>query len=89
MNGSPAAANRFERRLGGLLIGVTYLAVALLGIGVAMLLVAGISPLAGGPPFDPAQLVSSILALEPAGFLWLIRSTTMDTPMSRTNPPRW
>ena len=83
MNGSPAAANRFERRLGGLLIGVTYLAVALLGIGVAMLLVAGISPLAGGPPFDPAQLVSSILALEPAGFLWLGILAVIATPLTR------
>ena len=77
------AAEDFERRLGRLLIAVTYVAVALLSIGTALLLLAGISPLAGGPPFDPAELVPDLLALQPAGFLWLGILAVIATPLSR------
>jgi uncharacterized membrane protein len=83
MSGLPTPGNDFERRLGRLLIGVTYVAVGLLTIGVVVLLLAGISPLAGGPPFDPAQLVPDLLALEPAGFLWLGIVVVIATPLSR------
>ena len=82
MSASREAA-RFERRLGRLLIVVTWVAVVLLAIGTALLLLAGISPLAGGPPFDPAQLVADLLALEPAGFLWLGILVVIATPLSR------
>jgi uncharacterized membrane protein len=77
------AARRFERRLGRLLIAVTYFAVALLLIGVVLLLAAGVSPLAGGPPLEPGRLVSDLLALEPAGFLWLGLLAVIATPVSR------
>jgi uncharacterized membrane protein len=83
MSGVRMAGSTFERRLGRLLIGVTYFAVGLLSIGVVLLLVAGISPLAGGPPFDPAQVVPDLLALEPAGFLWLGILVVIATPLSR------
>ena len=83
MNGSRQAGGEFEHRLGRLLIGATYAAVGLLTIGVALLLLAGISPLAGGPPFDPAQLVPDLLALEPSGFLWLGILVVIATPLSR------
>ena len=83
MNGLRSPGNDFERRLGRLLIGVTYVAVGLLTIGVVLLLLAGISPLAGGPPVDPAQLVPDLLALEPAGFLWLGILVVIATPLSR------
>ena len=82
MSASGQAA-RFERRLGRLLIGVTWVAVVLLAIGTILLLVAGISPLAGGPPFDPSQLTADVLALEPAGFLWLGILVVIATPLSR------
>jgi uncharacterized membrane protein len=82
MTASESAA-RFERRLGRLLIGVTWVAVVLLAIGTTLLLIAGISPLAGGPPFDPSQLVPDLLALEPAGFLWLGILVVIATPLSR------
>ncbi len=45
----------FDRFIGRLLIAVTYIAVGLLSVGVVLLLAAGISPLAGGPPLDPSQ----------------------------------
>ena len=83
MSGTRQAGSEFERRLGRLLIGVTYVAVGLLTIGVALLLLAGISPLAGGPSFDPAQLVPDLFALEPAGFLWLGILVVIATPLSR------
>jgi hypothetical protein len=38
---------------------------------VAQFQAAGISPLAGGPPFDPSVLVAELTTLTPAGFLWL------------------
>ena len=60
MSGSPQAGPAFERRLGRLLTAVTYVAVGLLTIGVVLMLLAGISPLAVGPPFDPAQLVPEL-----------------------------
>ena len=46
-------------------------AVALLVVGVLLMVAAGISPLAGGPPFDPAVLVAELTTATPAGFLWL------------------
>ena len=78
-----AAGRRFERRLGRLLIAVTYVAVALLLTGVVLLVAAGISPLSGGPRLDPAGLVASLLALDPAGFLWLGLLAVLATPVSR------
>jgi uncharacterized membrane protein len=73
----------FDRFIGRLLISVTYLAVGLLAIGVALLLAAGISPLAGGPPLDPAHLASDVVALAPAAFLWLGILAVIATPLSR------
>ncbi len=77
------AARAFERRIGRLLIAVTYLAVALLMIGVGLMALDGISPLAGGPAFDATTLVADIVALEPAGFLWLGLLAVIATPLSR------
>ena len=74
---------RFEWRLGRLLIGATYIAAALLLVGVVLMLVAGISPLSGGPALDPGRLVADVLALEPAGFLWLGLIAVIATPVSR------
>ena len=73
----------FERRIGRLLIVVTYVAVALLLAGVALMVVAAVSPLAGGPPFDPATLGGDVVALRPSGFLWLGLLAVIATPVSR------
>lgn len=77
------AKRAFERRIGRLLIAVTYLAVALLLVGVGLMALGGISPLDGGPSFDPATLVADIVALDPAGFLWLGLLAVIATPLSR------
>ena len=83
MSGTPPPGHAFERRLGRLLIAVTYVAVGLLTIGVVLMLLAGISPLAVGPPFDPSQIIPDLFALEPAGFLWLGLLAVIATPLSR------
>jgi uncharacterized membrane protein len=77
------AARAFERRIGRLLIAVTYVAVALLLAGVALMAINGISPLDGGPGLDLGSLPANILALAPAGFLWLGLLAVIATPLSR------
>jgi uncharacterized membrane protein len=72
-----------ERRIGRLLIATTYVSVGLLTVGVALLLAAGTSPLAGGPGLDPAAIGSQVLALDPAGFLWLGLVAVVSAPISR------
>ena len=42
----------FDSTIGRLMIVMTYIAVALLAIGVLLMVVDGISPLVGGPAFD-------------------------------------
>lgn len=76
-------ARSFERQIGRLLIAVTYLAVALLLAGVALMALGGISPLDGGPALDLASIPDELLALDPAGFLWLGLLAVIATPISR------
>jgi uncharacterized membrane protein len=72
-----------ERLIGRLLIAVTYVSVGLLTIGLVLIIADGISPTSGGPPFDAAILVSQLLALDPAGFLWLGLLTCIAAPIGR------
>ncbi len=77
------ASRTFERRIGRQLIGATYIAVGLLVIGVVLMAIAGISPYADAPTFEPGAIVRDILALEPTGFLWLGLAFVIATPISR------
>jgi uncharacterized membrane protein len=72
-----------ERRIGRVLIAITYLSVALLIIGVGLLLGAGISPVSGGPGLDLTTIGSEVVALGPAGFLWLGLLAVIAAPISR------
>jgi uncharacterized membrane protein len=83
MTESPPIDRGFERRIGRLLIGATYLAVVLLGIGVVSMVVNGISPLDGGPPIDPGAITAGLTSMTPAGFLWLGLLVVIATPISR------
>jgi uncharacterized membrane protein len=83
MNVSTARQGAAERRIGRLLIAITYVSVGLLTIGVVLLLGAGISPVAGGPGLDPGSLGSAIATLDPAGFLWLGLLAVIAAPISR------
>lgn len=79
----PGHGHEFDRFIGRLLIAVTYTAVAFLLVGVALMIAAGISPLAGGPPLNPGHLVEDLAALSPDAFLWLGILAVIATPLSR------
>lgn len=73
----------FDRFIGRLLVAVTYVAVGLLSVGVALLLAAGISPKAGGPALDLGRLTADLASLAPVAFLWLGILAVIATPLSR------
>ncbi len=85
MTGAPDRRHgrEFDRFIGRLLIAVTYVAVALLSVGVILMITAGISPLAAGPPLDLGRLAADLVALTPAAFLWLGILAVIATPISR------
>ena len=73
----------FDSTIGRLMIVMTYIAVALLGIGVLLMAVDGISPLVGGPVFDATIIVDELRAGIPAGFLWVGLVVVIATPIVR------
>jgi len=84
MAGHPPTANdHLDRSIARLLTAGTYLSVALLATGVVLMAVAGRSPLAGGPAFDPSRLAGDLVALRPEGFLWLGLIAAIATPSVR------
>ncbi len=68
----PSDAARLEVFISRLMVWGVYAAMALISIGIVLAGLAGIDPLARGlaPALDPAGIVSSMLALQPEGFLW-------------------
>jgi uncharacterized membrane protein len=81
--GAAGRARATERRLGRLLITATYVSVGLLAIGVVLMIADGISPTSGGPNLDLATLRTQLVALEPAGFLWLGMMVVIAAPIGR------
>ena len=75
--------HRFDSTIGRLMVAMTYLAVALLVVGVVLMVVNGISPLAGGPAFDPALMWAEVRNGAPAGFLWLGLGVVIAIPIVR------
>lgn len=73
----------FEGRIGRLLIGLTYVAVAFVVVGVGLMVASGIGPLDGGPSIDPGRLLADLLSLRPAAFLWLGFGFVLATPITR------
>jgi uncharacterized membrane protein len=62
----------------------TYTAMALILIGVVLMALGGIDPLATvTQPFDPATLVADVLGLRAAGFLWLGIVMVIGLPVGR------
>jgi uncharacterized membrane protein len=79
-----AGVDTLERRIARLLTAGTILSVVLLGIGVVLMAVAGISPLDRGfQALDPGRISSDILAMRPEGFLWLGLLVAIATPAGR------
>ncbi len=73
----------FEGVIGRLLVGLTYVAVAFLVVGVGLMVASGIGPLDGGPSVDLGRLVADLLAPQPAAFLWLGIGIVLATPIIR------
>jgi len=72
-----------DRTVARLLTGGTYLSVGLMAVGVVLMAITGVSPLAGAPAFDPRQIPADIVALRPTGFLWLGLLVILATPIGR------
>jgi uncharacterized membrane protein len=73
----------FDRAIGRLLIALTYVGTGLLVVGVLLMVANGIPPSSGGPNLDLASLPGDIVALRPAGFLWLGLLAVLATPITR------
>jgi uncharacterized membrane protein len=80
---TPPHAADLERSIARLLTLGTYASVGLLVLGFVLMLAAGIQPRSGGPVFDPSRLVPDLVALRPAGFLWLGLIAAVATPAAR------
>ena len=74
-----------EAVIARLLIVGTYVAVALVLVGVVAMLAAGIDPLAHGTPpgFDLLRIPSDLVALRPEGFLWGGLTIVLALPLGR------
>src|SRR4029079_14100807 len=83
MSSTGATVYAAERTIGRLLIAVTYVSVGLLAVGFALMIANGISPLDAGPPLDIATLGAQLVALDPAGFLWLGLLAVIAAPVGR------
>ena len=76
-------ARSLESTLARLLTIGTYVSIALIALGVASLAAAGTSPLDAAPGFDLGRLGPDLVALHPAGFLWLGILGIIATPAAR------
>ena len=80
---APEPAVNLERSIARLLTIGTYASVALLLIGVVLMLATGTAPRSVGPAFDLTKLVPDLLALRPAGYIWLGLVAVVATPAAR------
>lgn len=71
-----------EHTIARLLTIGTYISIAFLVIGLGLMLANGLGP-RDDQAFDPGRLVSDIVALRPAGFLWLGLIFVVATPAAR------
>jgi uncharacterized membrane protein len=72
-----------ERRIGRLLIAITFVSVAVLVVGVALMIVNGVQPLSGGPSVGLGTLGARLTSLQPSGFLWLGLLSVIAAPIGR------
>ena len=79
----PVEAGSLEVALAHVLQIGTYASITLVAVGSALLLASGGSPLAGGPPLSLAGIAADLVALRPAGFLWLGIIGVLATPALR------
>jgi uncharacterized membrane protein len=75
-----AAAGGLEVALAHVLQVGTYVSIGLILVGSVLLIGEGTSPIAGGPALSLDRLAGDVLALSPAGFLWLGILGVLATP---------
>lgn len=80
MSGRPAVDGALETTLARLLQVGTYLSMALIAVGTALLLLDGGSPLDIAPLLDLGRLPGDLAAGRPEGFLWLGVLGVLATP---------
>jgi len=79
-----AASEDVERVIARLLLVGTVAGIVLLAIGVALMAINGISPVAATfPAFDPLTLLADLAAFRPEGFLWAGIVILIATPIAR------
>jgi uncharacterized membrane protein len=78
-----AAPLDLEPTIARLLTFGTYLAIALLGVGVVLLLGSGLGPRSPVGGLDIARIPADLAALQPAGFIWLGLIAVVATPSAR------
>ncbi|HET7031072.1 MAG TPA: DUF1634 domain-containing protein [Candidatus Limnocylindrales bacterium] len=81
--GEDPAATALEPAIARLLTVGTYLAIALLTVGVVLLLASGASPRSADGGLDVGRIPADIAALRPAGFIWLGLLVVIATPSAR------
>jgi uncharacterized membrane protein len=72
-----------EARIGRLLSAGTYASIALVAVGVVLMAASGRSPLDIAPGLDLGAIAGDMIALRPAGFLWLGLLLVLFTPSAR------
>lgn len=81
--GPDPATTALEPAIARLLTVGTYLAIALLTVGVVLLLASGASPRSADGGLDVGRIPADIAALRPAGFIWLGLLVVIATPSAR------
>ncbi len=81
--GQDPAATDLEPAIARLLTIGTYLAIALLGVGVVLLLGSGLGPRSPDGGLDVFRIPADLAALQPAGFIWLGLIAVVATPSAR------
>jgi uncharacterized membrane protein len=80
LQGATAPPSSLEAALAHVLQLGTYVSVALIAAGAVLLLATGHSPIEGGPPLSLADIPGDLIALRPAGYLWLGILGVLATP---------
>lgn len=80
---APDRKGNLELSIARLLTVGTYVSVSLLAVGLAAMLVTGISPYAEAPILDPGRLLGDLLAGRADSFLWLGLVAAIATPTAR------
>ncbi len=82
-SGPIAEGATFEAVIGRIVTAGTYLAIVLIGVGVALAVLSGRSPLDPAPPFSIPSIGAEIGTLRARGFLWLGLIVAIATPPAR------